>query len=327
MVMENYDLKIQEQISQFEDSEIHILPEIFHFWSHNFIRPGMEEVFGHAQINEIYIQAIKESSNNFGEEAKVLSIGCGDGTVELDICKQLMSEGHKNFHITAADISPVLIDKLNIEINQNNLNKFVTAEVQDLNKIANNKQYNVIMANHSLHHIVELEHMFTYIEKALLKNGIFATCDMIGRNGHMRWPETEKVLQMIWPGLNHQQKYNHQLKISNHEKFINFDCSKVGFEGIRSQDILGLIVEKFNPSRFFSYGGFIDILVDRGYGPGFNINSKKDTQVITLLAELNDFMLDSNIIKPTAMMAHFTQSNGFQKYYKGRTAKSSIRLV
>jgi trans-aconitate methyltransferase len=63
--------------------------------------------------------------------------------------------------------------------------------VVDVNATKPTSKFDVIMANHSLHHIVELEKTFDTIFDCLNENGIFATCDMIGRNGHMRWPETE----------------------------------------------------------------------------------------------------------------------------------------
>jgi hypothetical protein len=182
------------------------------------------------------------------------------------------------------------------------------------------------MANHSLHHIVDLEGIFAFIHKALLPHGIFATSDMIGRNGHMRWAETEAVLQAVWPLLTEKQKFHHQLLRPNPDRFEDFDCSGEGFEGIRAQDILYLILNSFKPYRFFGYGGFVDVLVDRGFGHGFDATDEQQRAFIMTLAKLNEMMLDSGMIKPTVMSAYFTKDDRGERCYHGRTAVRSLRL-
>src|SRR2546421_428065 len=84
---------------------------------------------------------------------------------------------------------------------------------------------------------IELEVLFDKIYQTLHPDGYFVTDDMIGRNGHMRWPEALTVFNALWKELPEKYKYNHQLKRLEIE-FDNWDCSKEAFEGIRSQDIL-----------------------------------------------------------------------------------------
>ena len=61
----------------------------------------------------------------------------------------------------------------------------------------------------------------------------------------MRWPEAYGVLSELWKELPETYKYNHQLKRLEIE-YENWDCSTEGFEGIRSQDILPLLIETFH---------------------------------------------------------------------------------
>ena len=56
------------------------------------------------------------------------------------------------------------------------------------------------MANHSLHHVLALEHLFAQVSATLREDGVFVVNDMIGRNGHQRWPEALDLLQRIWAG-------------------------------------------------------------------------------------------------------------------------------
>lgn len=323
---EDYGRKVQQQIDQYVSEPIHDLPEIFHVWSHEFIRPGFLEVFGIESVNDFYVEAVREVSDGFTRSVRILSVGCGDGTVEIELANSLRSRMGADFRLDGADLSPVLIERFKQGVRENDLGRCVFPTIQDLNRVAIGEQYDVVMANHSLHHIVDLESVFEFIWKALTPRGIFATCDMIGRNGHMRWPETEAVLQAIWPLLSEKQRFHHQLLQSQLDGFVNFDCSKEGFEGIRAQDILYLILNRFSPYKFFGFGGFVEVLVDRGFGHGFDVENEQHRQLITAFAKINEMMLDAGMIKPTIMSAYFTKEARNETCYRGRSAVRSLRL-
>jgi 2-polyprenyl-3-methyl-5-hydroxy-6-metoxy-1,4-benzoquinol methylase len=325
-IVNDYDVKVQQQIDQYVTEAIHDLPEIFHVWSHHFIRPGFLEVFGVESVNDFYFEACREASDDFSRPFRILSVGCGDGTVETELANALRSRVSADFRLDGADLSPVLIDRFRETVRENHLSDWVFPKVEDLNLVAAGEQYEVVMANHSLHHIMDLEKIFEFIWRALTPGGIFATSDMIGRNGHMRWPETEAVLQAIWPLLSEKQRFNHQLLKSHLERFEDFDCSHEGFEGIRAQDILYLILNRFSPYKFFGYGGFVEVLVDRGFGHGFDAKDERDQAFITAFAKINEMMLDGGMIKPTIMTAYFTKDERSEVSYHGRTARKSLRL-
>lgn len=325
-VQDAYDARVQSQITQYVDQPVHDLPEIFHNWSYHFIRPGMIDVFGVDSINDIYKEAISQATSGFEHFARVLSVGCGDGDIEIQLAESLLQAGHRQFLIEGVDISPIMIDRFNHKIRARDLSNFMRAEVRDFNISRNGQEYDVVMANHSLHHILELEKAFDFIYSSLTANGIFATCDMIGRNGHMRWPETEAIVQVLWPLLSDRQTFHHQLLRSDRQGFVDHDCSNEGFEGIRAQDILYLILNRFKPYRFFAFGGFIEVLVDRGYGPGFDADNAWDREFIMAMARLNDMMLDSCMIKPTSMMAYFTKADMGTKWYREREPRRCVRM-
>jgi 2-polyprenyl-3-methyl-5-hydroxy-6-metoxy-1,4-benzoquinol methylase len=322
---ELYERKVQQQINQYATEPIHDLPDIFHVWSQNFIGPGLDDVFGVGNVNEFYVEAVRESSADFSAPCRILSVGCGDGEVEVLLANSLQDRG-ADFRLEGVDLSPLLIERFDQSVREQGLEARVFPRVADLNDTRESEQYDVIMANHSLHHMVDLEKLFDFIKASLKDGGIFATADMIGRNGHMRWPETEAVLQAIWPLLSEKQRFNHQLLQLHAERFEDFDCSLEGFEGIRAQDILYLILNRFCPYKFFGYGGFIDLLVDRGFGHGFDAESEQDRALITTVAKINDIMLDAGMIKPTVMMGYFTKNDRPRKYFRTRSASASVRM-
>lgn len=321
----DYADRVRAQIDQYAETvNMHDLPDIFHFWSHNYILPAMGEVFGSNRVIDVYLSACLLVPRD--GTLSILSIGCGDGSVEVELAQELLKSGIDDFMIIGADLSPILLDHFRNKVAEQKLGRYFSVIEADLNGGQVRGPFDVIMANHALHHIVELEKLFDYSHRELKDHGIFATCDMIGRNGHMRWPETKAVIDMFWPLLKPKQRYQVQLQ-RYEETHVNHDCSTEGFEGIRAQDILPLMLERFRPSKFVGAGGFVDLMVDRGYGHGFDHNDPDDVRMIRCMADLNEIMLDAGIVKPTIMLAHFVKYPCEEGTYRGRTAAGAVRLV
>jgi hypothetical protein len=123
----------------------------------------------------------------------------------------------------------------------------------------------------------------------------------------MRWPETLRLVRILWSKLPDRYKYNHQLKRLEIE-FDNWDCSKEGFEGIRAQDILPLLLERFYFEFFLAWGGVTDVFVDRSFGHNFDPENEWDRRFIDEAHQLNEQTLESGLIKPTQMLAAMTKS-------------------
>lgn len=322
----SYQERIEAQIKQYADTiDMHDLPQIFHVWSHHYLAPGMKHVFGTASIDEAYalayIEARRAPSNDRG---RILSVGCGDGEVELRVAKILLERGLDDFTFVCADLSPILLGRLRAAVQRDGLGSYFEPVEADLNRIDVPGRFDVVLANQALHHIENLENLFDFSFDRLTDQGLFATCDMIGRNGHMRWAEAAAVLTALWPTLKPEQRYHAQLQRYS-ETFVDHDCSTEGFEGIRSQDVLPLMLERFHPYRFFAGGGIIDVLADRGYGHGFKVSDENDVSFIRFIAEFNDMMLDAGLLKPTWMMAYFSKTDRGETFYRDRRAINAVR--
>ncbi len=204
-----------------------------------------------------------------------------------------------------------------------NLMKFTK---QDINSWKPKEQYDIILANQFLHHVNELECLITKIYESLNKNGYFLTDDMIGKNGHMRWPEALKLIKKIWKTLPKKNKYNHQLNRFEIE-YDNWDCSKSGFEGIRSQDILPLLIKsKFSFDLFFSHYNIVDIFFGRGFGHNYNEKSIKDRSFVDKINQLDEKSIESGEIKPVHIIAALTKSKVKKtKIYKNLTPDFCVR--
>ena len=81
--------------------------------------------------------------------------------------------------------------------------------------------------------------------------------------------EVLEPLRQIWETLPNRLKYHSRNKVID-KWFENFDCSTEDFEGVRAQDILPLLVEHFAFKAFLAYGSFIEVFIERNFGPNFD---------------------------------------------------------
>lgn len=131
----------------------------------------------------------------------------------------------------------------------------------------------------------------------------------------MRWREAELILEPLWRSLPDRYKYNHQLQRLD-AQFVNWDCSVEGFEGIRCQDILPLLIRRFYFHTFLAYGNLTDVFVDRSDGHNFDPQNPADLAFIQHLARLNDVLIGHGVIKPTMLFASMSKSPSEMTCYR-----------
>ncbi len=306
--MSSYRDRIKEQIKQYaREVNIHELPDIFHYWSNKYLRPRFESVLGANDLYSFYGNAIDAALGRKEGSSRILSVGSGDASNEIEIARKLIAMGARDFEFVCLELSPILLERSQEAIDAAGLGERFSLVECDINSWKPSQTYAAVMAHHSLHHVVELESLFDGIARSLTPNGVFITCDMIGRNGHMRWPEALNAVQHVWSTMPDQYKYNHQLKRLE-LVFDNWDCSAEGFEGIRAQDILGLAMERFAFERFLAYGNMIDIFGGRGFGHNYSAESEAHCRFIDHVHALDDLLISRGIIKPTQMGAIMRKS-------------------
>jgi radical SAM superfamily enzyme YgiQ (UPF0313 family)/glycosyltransferase involved in cell wall biosynthesis/2-polyprenyl-3-methyl-5-hydroxy-6-metoxy-1,4-benzoquinol methylase len=297
-----YDSRLSTELNRYSKvTNVHNLPDIFHYWSHKYLKPKLENI-GLRDIFSVFIDPILKLVANHAEHTvTIASLGSGNCDFEINLVKQLRQTN-------------VFVDMHCYEINQDMLDRGIKSATEegifeylrfirsDINSIHFEQKYDMFMANHSLHHFSNLEHIFESIRKNLNEDGYFVVNDMIGRNGHMRWPEAQEVIDKIWPLLSKEKKWNHQL--NRHEEiFINWDCSKDGFEGIRSQDILPLLIKYFKFELFFAFANIISVFIDRGFGHNYDPSDSLDRAFIDYVAELDATLIREGKLKPTQLIA------------------------
>lgn len=323
---QEYLQKIQQELSIYEKQvKVHDLPEIYHYWSNKFLAQIFQEA-GVKSIEGFFVDNLLEAKKRTrSSPAHFVSIGSGNCDLEINIAKLLVSVGCQDFIFECVEINPVMLERGKVLARENGLSanmKFIEA---DFNSWRASKQYDAVMANQSLHHVTDLEYLYDQIKIGLQDKGSFVISDMVGRNGHQRWPESLEIVNRFWKEMPASYKFNALLK-RHEEQYENWDCSKEGFEGIRAQDVLPLLVQRFECEKFIGFGSAIDIFVDRCFGHNFNPNSEWDRDFIERVHAEDEALLKNRKLTPTHMLAVFVKNLYVPPFFsRGLDPISSIR--
>lgn len=320
------EAKLKRELETFNECiNVHELPEIFHYWSNKHLRPMLEE-HGISHPDDLFANNMFDNalSCNIAKPTFV-SIGSGNCDTEVRVAKLLKNKGLQEFCIDCIELNGNMLKRGYDLATQEGVLENLSFIESDFNNWKSNKEYASVIANHSLHHVQNLEGLFSEIKNSLNKNGSFIVNDMIGRNGHQRWPEALEAVNNFWKELPESYRYNHQLKRFE-EVYENWDCSTEGFEGIRSQDILPLLVKNFHFQLFIGFGNVTDIFIDRGFGHNFDVNKKSDTDFIDKIHQFDEDSIRNGAIKPTKVMAVMKKHPPIEPIYsRGFSPKFCIR--
>lgn len=284
---------------------VHDLPQVHHYWSNKFLRPKCEEL-GFSGTDDFYLTFIKDAlrRGGAGGQSRIISVGSGNGDLEVRLASRLLDDGVRDFQIECLDMDPARLERCMAHAQMAKVNDHVLTVRGDFNKWTpeRGQTHQCIIANQALHHVLDLEHLFGSIQRAMTPSSLFLSADMIGRNGHQRWPEARAILEEYWATLPRSKKYNRHLSRTDDE-FKDWDYSAFGFEGIRAQDVLPLLVDRFGFEVFLGFGGAIDPFIDRAFGPNFDVEDPGDRHMIDRIAVRNDVELLRGSLKPTQMYA------------------------
>jgi len=281
---------------------VHNLPDIYHYWSEKYLLPKLQAA-GFANIQALFTDPLSAiCARRPGSTARFLSIGAGNCDVEIDLAASLRAAGHTNFVIDCLDLNSAMLQRGTEAAAEHGLAEHIRPLQADFNQWTATGEYDGVVANQALHHVMNLEGLFAEIKRSLRPDGCFIISDMIGRNGHLRWPEALALIHEYWRKLPPSHRFNWQLK-RYEAMFEDWDCSLDGFEGIRAQDILPLLLDQFHFSSFVGYGNLIDPFVDRSFGHNFDIHDEWDRAFIDEVHARDELEIGRGTLTPTHMFA------------------------
>ena len=305
--MSEYSQRLEQERARFDaDLCVHDLPAIFHYWANKYPRATLN-AYGYDNIVDFFVREMAGMAGSPAQPLRAVSVGAGDCAHEIDVAKGLLARGVEDFSILCLDISEGALGRADEAIAAQGLERHVATRVHDFNQGLPDGGFEVVIANQSLHHVVELERLFDSVVERIGDGGCFLISDTIGRNGHLRWPEALELVEQAWQWMPPRYRYNHRLQ-RQEDEFLDWDCSQEGFEGIRAQDILPLLLERLQPSVFLAWGNIIDVFIDRGFGHHFRQQSEWDLHFIDRVQAMDHAAIVSGQISPTHMLARFQKT-------------------
>jgi SAM-dependent methyltransferase len=321
-----YRRRVEAERARFDRiSEVHDLPPIFHYWSQKYVAPLLAE-YGYASFDHFHAAHFAAAARATGGRARFLSLGSGNCDTEVRVAQLLEGMGLTEFVIECLDLSGEMLARGRELAAERGVAARLEFVQGDFNTWRADGSYAGVLANQSLHHIVELEHVFDEVRRALeARHGVFVTSDMIGRNGHQRWPEAIAALRRLWRELPVEYRYNRQLHRLE-EEFADWDCSGVGFEGVRAEEVLRLLVERFHFHEFIGFANIADVFVDRGIGHNFDLHGAWDRDFIDRVEALDSALIVRGELSPTHMLAALrVEPSARPRYSRGLSPERAIR--
>lgn len=243
-------------------------------------------------------QILQESlSSSKAISAIELAGGRGDFALAL-----LDSGIAKDVHMV--DISAKAVTIAMQKAEQKYKNRF-SAEVQDVNKIVIEKEYDLAVFSQSLHHISELEHVLTEVKSSLKPSGVLYVSDYIGPT-RMQWTDLQlkimnQVLDEIPSSLKIElnrdgsvsEKVKEKIKRIPIEEFLRVDPS----EAVRSGEIFDVLHEVFRNTQFFPLGGTITYEVFRNIAHNFVAEKEEIRALMKMVINLEYLLIEQKILK------------------------------
>ena len=110
-----YAARIAAEVSRFrDDTDVHALPPIFHYWSNRYLRPKLES-HGFSHPDAFFVANIEaccaRSAASIGLGRRIISLGAGNCDTEVRLARALVDAGRSDFVIECLDLNPAMLDR------------------------------------------------------------------------------------------------------------------------------------------------------------------------------------------------------------------------
>ena len=224
-----------------------------------------------------------------------LSLGAGDGTLErhailLDMCHQM----------EAFDISPLSIQTAFDFNKEQDLHHKINLEVADLNTIVlEENKYDVIFGSMIIHHIKNLENLFTEIKRSLKPGGFLVVNEYIGPSQFQMTDEQiepiEKILDLL-PDHLKRDIHSGDVRKFCPQPSIEYMNENDPSEAVRSAEIVKIMEEKLQIIEKVDYGGTIMHQLLHGIIDNFDDHNQEHVSLIKLIRYLEEELISNKII-------------------------------
>lgn len=221
-----------------------------------------------------------------------LSLGCGSGRAERFFLKGRLCE-----RFMGVDVAPEAIAEAQAHADREGLPlRYVC---QDLNALdLGDERFDLIVCQTILHHVLQLEHLLDTIERALSPDGAFYVHDYIGEtqfqfsDERLHW--YNEVLKVLPESLR-TSRVNGKVvsKVTRPEP----GALVSPFEAIRSGEIRGMLLERFDVVECHERTTILDRVVPMGTRRGY-LRDENTRAIFDLLMLLDQALLEGNLLAP-----------------------------
>jgi SAM-dependent methyltransferase len=324
MKLDTYQLEHTARLYS-EAKDIHAsLPSSAHYWTNKYVSEVLLSLWGVRDVEGFYVKCIGELCAAEPQRLiRIVSLGCGEANIEVETCRRLNDQGYHNVAFDASDIAHGAIERAREHAVNAAVSRSFSFHVAASETLLTDSA-DVVIANQMLHHVTDLEDLFASVRDSIGQRGIFLSSDMIGRNGHMLWPEALAIVDRMWPLLPDKYKYNKCLNRFE-SQYSNWDNSKEANEGIRAQDVLPELLKHFQFERFYAAGNLAIALFGRHFGYNFKPDDEEDRSIIDAISQLDHILIDFGYLKPVLMYASMSNRGRKPEYFRHWSAEFCAR--
>lgn len=232
----------------------------------------------------------------FKRPAKLgISLGCGYGVLEREAVKLDIAERFEGY-----DISPEAVEVARKEAEREGLADRIDYEATDLNAIElEPNRYGAVFAIQSLHHIEALEHLLDQIRASLAPGGLFVVNEYVGPARFQfpdeRLPLMNKLLSVLPESHRKSLRNGHvrnQIERPSAKEVARVDPS----ESIRSDEIMGLIEERFEIVYKADFGGTLLQFVLADIAGNFDPADPRDVALVDLICLYEETLIEQGVL-------------------------------
>lgn len=241
---------------------------------------------------------MKEFFDRPTSTARMLSIGCGSGSLERELFRQ-----NAFGQFDAMDLAPGAIDIARAEAHAMGAHN-IHYLVQDVQKTPLGQGlYDAVWFNGSLHHIKQLELVCQSVRTALKPGGWVFFNEYVGAN-HFAFSARQRQLlasafELLPPEyrrsfqVEHFGKVQHIVPLPEPAEVVKVDPS----EAIRSQDIRRVLSEHFVECAFNPCGGNILQFALHGIAGNFVESDPRSMALLEMLFQIEDTMISNRFLE------------------------------
>ncbi len=256
------------------------LPPIFHYWSHKHLQP-LGRMLRVDSPEMFYLSQIRQAARTDGGAVRVLSLGTGICSMEIQLAMRLRAEGI-DARFTCADINPRQVragSDLARDCGISTSMHFMTLDCELPFELP---PQDVIIVNQFFHRVHDLGALCRSLRASLAPDGVLASSDIIGRNGHMLWPDVAAVVDAAWNDLPDEKRMDHHFgRVQT--RYQPIDHAAYCNQSVHAQDVVERLLETFDFELFFTFGGAIMPFLERRVGFNFDPQDADDRAFIDAL--------------------------------------------